>query len=144
MKQQAGVWIDHRKALIVMVTPDGEHTSLIVSHVEKQPRRAGDSPLKAGFEHWERPPDDRVQMALTSYLNRYYDTVLAALKGAQSIFLFGPGEAKTELKKRLVKAKLGERVAALENVHKMSDRQVIAKVRKFFGLEAPRSGPQAK
>ena len=41
MGTNAGLWIDHRKALIVAVTDKGEEISLIVSKVEKQPGRSG-------------------------------------------------------------------------------------------------------
>ena len=45
MKTQVGVWIDHRKAVIVAMTDTGEEIRLLISSVEKQLRRAGDSPL---------------------------------------------------------------------------------------------------
>jgi hypothetical protein len=46
--------------------------------------------------------------------------------------LFGPGEAKGELKKRLERKKMGGRIAAVETVDKMTDGQIAAKVRKHF------------
>ncbi|MCX6555193.1 MAG: hypothetical protein NTZ12_09310 [Candidatus Aminicenantes bacterium] len=46
--------------------------------------------------------------------------------------IFGPGEAKGELKKRLERDGLGGRIAAVETVDKMTDRQIAAKVRKRF------------
>ena len=55
MKRIAGLWIDHRKALIVVVTDKGEEVKLIVSKVEKQLRRSGDSPLKGSFEPQTSP-----------------------------------------------------------------------------------------
>ena len=45
----------------------------------------------------------------------------------------GPGEAKVELKARLKKNKLDGHIVAVESVDKMTDRQVAARVRKFFG-----------
>ena len=36
-----------------------------------------------------------------NHLNSYYDEVIAAIRGADSIQIFGPGEAKGELEKRL-------------------------------------------
>ncbi len=36
-----GLWIDHRKALIVAVTDKGEEIRLIISKVEKQLGRSG-------------------------------------------------------------------------------------------------------
>jgi hypothetical protein len=131
-KNKAGVWIDHRKAVIVVVGPAEEHTGLIVSNVEKHLERSGDSPLKGTYESRQVPPDDRRQMALTAELNAYYDAVIAAVRNVESLFIFGPGEAKGELKKRLEKNKLSARVAAVETADKMTDGQIAAKVRDYF------------
>jgi len=38
MKQQAGLWIDHRKAVIVIATQDGETLTEITSNMEKHVR----------------------------------------------------------------------------------------------------------
>ena len=50
MRTKVGLWIDHRKAMIVAVTDKGEEIGLIISKVEKQLRRSGDSPLKGPYE----------------------------------------------------------------------------------------------
>ena len=39
MKTNMGLWIDHRKAVIVTVLGKGEETSVIESQAEKQPGR---------------------------------------------------------------------------------------------------------
>lgn len=132
MASKAGVWIDHRKAVIVVVGPGEEHTELIVSNVEKHPERAGDSPLKGPYESRQVPRDDRRQMALTGELNTYYDAVATAVRDAESLLILGPGEAKGEFRKRLEKNKLGGHVAAVETADKMTDRQIAAKVREYF------------
>ena len=129
---KAGIWIDHRKAVIVVVSPTEEHTAFIVSNVEKHPERSGDSPLKGQYESRQVPPDDRRQMALTGELNTYYDAVIAAVRDAVSLLICGPGEAKGEFKKRLEKNKLGGRVVAVESADKMTDPQIAAKVRNYF------------
>lgn len=90
MKSQAGVWIDHRKALIVAVSVDGQHTSLIVSNVEKHPQRAADA-VAGAYEAKQVPADDRRQRALTRHLGTYYDMVTAAVRDARRIYLCGPG-----------------------------------------------------
>lgn len=132
MKTQAGLWIDHKKAVVVTVTDKGEDTKQVTSSVETQLRRSGDSPLKGSFEAQQVPADDSRQNVLTGQLNSYYDEVIASVREAEAIFIFGPGEAKDELKKRLDKIKLGGRVVAVETADKMSDRQVAAKVRERF------------
>ncbi len=143
-KYKAGVWIDHRKALIVVVTPAGERTTLIISKVEKHPERSGDSPLKGRYAASQVPADDSRQRAYTGELNIYYDAVIAAVRNVESLVILGPGEAKGELRKRLVKNKLGGRVAAVATADKMTDRQIAAKVREYFSepwsAQAPKYG----
>src|SRR5690349_1348095 len=128
MKKEVGLWMDHRKAVIVLVTDKGEEIKLIVSKVEKQLRSSGGSTLMGAHEDQQVPAYDSRERAFTGHLNIYYDAVIACVRGAESILIFGPGEAKVELKKRLVTQGLGDRVVAIETVDKMTDRQIAAKV----------------
>jgi hypothetical protein len=59
----------------------------------------------------------------------YYDT---SLYDAESIQIFGPGEAKLQLEKRLRSEELGRRIVGIETVEKMTDRQIEAKVWQHF------------
>ena len=138
MKTNVGLWIDHRKAAIVAVTDKGEKLRLIVSKVEKQLQRSGKSPRSERYESQNVPADDSRQKRLTGHLNIYYEAVVASLRDAKAILIFGPGEAKSELKKRLEESRLGDRIAGVETVDKMTDRQIAAKVRKYFE-ERPRA-----
>jgi hypothetical protein len=135
---QAGIWIDHRKAIIVELTPDGETIKTVQSQVEMHPERGGDSPMKGGYEARQVPADDSRQRALTGDLNHYYDAVIAALPHDVSLLLIGPGEAKGEFYKRIVKTKPAARISAVQTDDKMSDKEVIANVRAHFGVAAPR------
>ncbi|MGO9612493.1 MAG: hypothetical protein ACLPX5_05620 [Dissulfurispiraceae bacterium] len=132
MKKTVGLWIDHRKAIVVAVTDKGEETGLIISKAEKQPRRSGDSPLRGSYDPLQVPSADSRQRRFTGHLNIYYDAVIACIRDAEAILIFGPGDAKDELKKRLKRNNLGERIAGLETADKMTDRQIAAKVRKYF------------
>jgi hypothetical protein len=135
MKDNAGVWIDHRRAVVVMLASGEERITSIASNVEKHLERAGDSPLKGSYEASQVPADDARQRALTAELAIYYDGVITQLRAASSILIFGPGEAKGELKKRLIKHKLGGLVAAVETEDKMTDREIAAKVRNYFATK---------
>lgn len=132
MRTKVGLWIDHRKAIIVAVTDKGEEIGLIISKVEKQLRRSGDSPLKGPYEPQQVPAEHSRQRTLTGHLNIYYDAVIASIRDAESILIFGPGEAKDELRTRLERNDLGSRIAGVETVDKMTDRQIAAKVRQHF------------
>jgi hypothetical protein len=132
MRMRVGVWIDHRKAVIVAVTDKGEEMRLMVSGVEKHLSRTGDRPLEGAYGRRRMVPDDRRQEALTGHLNIYYDAVIAAVRGAESILIFGPGEARDELRKRLERDKLGPRIVAVEAADRMTKPQIAAKVRRQF------------
>jgi hypothetical protein len=137
-KDNAGVWIDHRQARIVGLTAAGEVSTVIFSKAEKHLERAGDSPMKGAYEALQVPADDRRQRALTGELNIYYDAVIAALRNYGRLLVFGPGEAKGELRARLSKMNLDEHIDAVETAGRMTDRQVVAKVRAHFGVAAAR------
>ncbi len=125
MKNQVGLWIDHRKAVIVTVTDEGEETRLIESDMEKHVRFASGSSEDGSAESTR----DR---QFASHLDGYYDKVIASIRDAESILIFGPGEAKGELEKRLENKELGGRIVGIETVDKMTDRQIAARVRQHF------------
>ncbi len=138
MGTRVGLWIDHRKAMVVAVTDKGEEIGLIISKVEKQLRRSGDSPLKGPYESQQVPASDSRQKTFTGALNIYYDAVIACIRDAESILIFGPGEAKGELKKRLGKNKLGGRIVRMETIDRMTGHQIAAKVRQYFQEDSGR------
>lgn len=142
MSSNVGVWIDHRHAVIVLLgSGDEARTVRVESRVEKHPEREGDSPLKGPYEARQVPADDRRQRSLTGKLDIYYDAVIKALGDVAGVLIFGPGEAKGELKKRLERHHLADRIAAVETADKMTDPQILAKVRGYFQPHAkPASG----
>jgi len=126
MKKEIGLWIDHRKAIIVTVTEEGEDIKKITSNMEKHVRFSGGNGSEDGSS------EDVRDRQFGNHLNSYYDEVIAVLRDADSIQIFGPGEAKGELEKRLEHAGLKEHILAIETVDKMTDRQIAAKVRERF------------
>ena len=140
MRTKVGLWIDHRKAIVVTVTDKGQEMVLVISTVQKQLRRSGDSPLKGPYEQQQVPADDSRQRTLTGHLNIYYDAVIAGIGDAESVLIFGPGEAKGQLMTRLKRNKASGRIVAVETVDKMTDRQIAAKVRLHFAEEGSAIG----
>ena len=140
MRRAVGLWIDHRKAMIVVVTDQGETTSLILSRVEKQLGRYAGVRSTARYESQQVPADDRQERRFTAQLATYYDAVVACIGAADSILIFGPGEAKVELRRRLEKSTRGGRIVGIETIDKMTDRQIAAKVWQHFSDGAGREG----
>ena len=135
MKTNVGLWIDHRKAIIVTITDKGAAIGLTVSAVEKQLRRTGSTPLKGPYSALQVPADNVKKRIFVNHLNVYYDMVIASLAKVDSILIFGPGDAKNELVKRLKKHKLDGRVVSVKTSDKMTTKQIAARVQKYFGEE---------
>ncbi len=127
MKKTVGLWIDHKKAVIVFVTGAEEEIKLIHSDIEEQRIE------EQGRQNGRSIPSDDIRLrVLTEHLNTYYGEVISCIRDAESILLFGPGEAKGELKKRIEKDNLGERIVGVETADKMTDQQIVAKVKNHF------------
>ena len=137
MKTNAGLWIDHREAIIVVLKGAGEETKVIPSTVEKHLRRSGE-PDHGAFESQDVPADDSRQREYAGQLARYYDAIIAHLREAHSILIFGPGETKGELKKRFEQHSGTPPTLTLETTDKMTPPQIVAKVRHHFHQDPPR------
>ncbi len=124
MKKVIGLWIDHRETVIVILTDEGEETRRIESDIEKHVRFSGGAQADTA--------EDMRDRRFTNHLNKYYDAVISHIREADSILIFGPGEAKVEFKNRLESEGLGGRIVGVETVDKMTDRQIAAKVRQRF------------
>jgi hypothetical protein len=135
MKKEIGLWIDHRKAVIVIVTDKGEETKEITSNIEKHVRFSGSSHSETTDGRQQVTAEDQRDRQYANHLNRYYDEVVASIHDAETIQIFGPGEAKGELKKRLEIKYFTGNVNVVETADKMTDRQIAAKVRlRFQGI----------
>ena len=132
MKREVGLWIDHHKAVMVTMVNEKEETREIRSNVEKHVSLSGASSAKKLNLSAMSTAEDVVDRRYENHLSGYYDGVISLLRNADSIWIFGPGEAKVELKKRLEHEDLGGRIVSVETVDKMTDRQIAAKVRQHY------------
>lgn len=124
MNTRMGLWIDHREATIVTLTGEAEIVKRISSGVEKQIRYAGGAAKTTA--------EDMRDRRFTNHLNQFFHHVSNYVRNADSILIFGPGEAKGELVKRLEGENLHGRIVGIETVDKMTDGQIAARVRERF------------
>jgi hypothetical protein len=138
MATKIGLWIDHRQAVIVTITDEGADTKLIKSNVEKH-LRAGDPTFKGSFKARQVPADDKHEREFNEHIKIYYNKIIESICNAGTIFIFGPGEAKNELKKQLEKSNLAGLVADIETADRMTGNQIMAKVCKYFNVNIPKN-----
>ncbi|WP_228056962.1 hypothetical protein [Tychonema sp. LEGE 07203] len=116
----------------MVIAEKGEEIKEMIFEADKQPRRSGDSPLKGIYKSRQIPADKSRQRTFTGELNIYYDEVMAYIRDAESILIFGPGEEKNKLKKSFEENDLSAGVVGIETVDKMTDSQIAAKNRQHF------------
>ena len=83
------------------------------------------------------PADDSREREYTGHLANYYDEVISCIRPAEAILIFGPGEAKGELRKRIERNKLDLRITCFETSDKMTERQISQKVRRHYSPVRP-------
>lgn len=135
MKTKAGVWIDHRKAVVILMTDSGEETRQLSSNVEKayQPV-TGPSAKQPGRPSGFVPENVQDQKEMNQLI-KFYDEVLKSLEGVDSLLIFGPGEAKGEFHKRLQSQKSPASSVEVETTDQLTDPQIAAHVREHFSAE---------
>ena len=133
MKTRIGLWIDHRKAVVVALARGGMATTVVIqSKVDRQPGRSGGKQSTTPYEAQLVSADDRRQNRFAGQLDIYYDAVIACVHQAETILIFGPGEAKSEFRKRIKKARICGRIEETETCGQMTDRQIAARAHEFF------------
>jgi stalled ribosome rescue protein Dom34 len=126
MSHEVGIWIDHKKAVIVTLSAGRVSTTTLASDVGPHTHYAGSQEGGGEKKYEERHSQD---------LDRYYDDVIRALGEPDALLLFGPGEAKRQLKNRLGRSNvLSESIVAVESADMLTDPQIVAKVKAHFGV----------
>lgn len=133
MKEYVGIWIDHKKAFIVSIVEDQVTISNIASNVDGHIRLSGGSRASTPYGPQEGPSEGRREERRRQKLRQYYKKIIRIISDAEETFIFGPGEAKTELTKEMKKSKdLSSRIVGTETTDKMTEPQIKARVKEFF------------
>ena len=78
MKTRIGLWIDHRKAVVVALIHGGMETTVVIqSKVDRQPSRSGGKQSTTSYEPQLVSADDRRQKRFTGQLDIYYEALIA-------------------------------------------------------------------
>jgi hypothetical protein len=129
MDKKVGLWLDRNKAVIVSITNNVEGRNIITSDMEHYVLY---STIVPGDGSPENPRDRR----FWNHLGAYYDKIIADIRDATEIQIFGPEVAKYELQKHLEDQGLAGRVVGMEDAVNMTDLQISTKVLRRFPLRS--------
>ena len=124
MNQHIGLWIDHTSAVMVSVSGSQATTKTLESGVDAHPHYSGGRG-PGGEKKYEQRHEEQ--------LDRYYDRVIGEIGRPEALLIFGPGEAKLELKERLGRSKqFSDCIVDIDTADKLTEPQVVAKVKQHF------------
>ncbi|NMW22323.1 MAG: hypothetical protein HKK67_11970 [Chlorobiaceae bacterium] len=133
MKKNTGLWIDHKEAILVSIEGEKTDVQRIESAAERHHKPSGG---------WKSGGTSVAQTVSNEHIDEerrkhqyhaFYQKVIELLGDSANIAIFGPGEAKIEIAKALAKiSELHKKVAAVEACDRLTENQLIAKVKKFF------------
>ena len=126
-----GLWIDLQKAVIVSTTEQVFDIEFVNSNIDSR---------RWQLDVWELPPAIRQRMS-DDQLGRFYKNVSGCVLDARSIFIFGPGEAKSELRMQLGADNYGGTIVGFESAGSMTNSQIVNKVQSRFEDECVFLGP---
>jgi hypothetical protein len=129
MNKKVGLWLDRTKAVIVSIANKTEGRRIITSDMEHYV-------LYSTVVPGDGSPEEIRDRRFWNHLGEYYDKIVAHIRDAEEIQVFGPGVAKYELEKRLEQEGLASHIISMEEAEKMSDLQIGIKVQNRFPVQS--------
>ena len=125
MHKRVGLWIDRKKAVIVSIADNTEAKRIITSDMDNYV-------LYSTIVPGDGSPENIRDRRFWNHLGEYYDKIIAHIRDATEIQIFGPELAKYELQKHLEKEGLSQNIVSVEDADKLTDLQIATKVQKRF------------
>jgi hypothetical protein len=132
MTINAGVWIDHHRAVVILLTEEREDLQQILAGQNGSVQSAAGIRPRNSYASNDFVGEGRREQQVMNQLDAYYDQVIACVRDAQAILILGPGEAKGEFRKRIASQRFGGHVAEMKTVATLTDEQIADYVRQHF------------
>jgi stalled ribosome rescue protein Dom34 len=132
MKNDMGLWIDHRQAVIVTLNDGTESIEHVEADFEKRGNYTSDMQSESESSLRMDLAEDKHERHAAEMVNHYYDAVATHIKNATGILIMGPGPAKSEFQKYLENHKFSGTIIGVEAADNLTDAQIAAKVRTTF------------
>ena len=133
INKKIGIWIDHKEAILVSIEGDQTTVERIESNAESHYRPSGGRKAGSTSVAQSVSKEQKADERRKHQFHKFYQMVIKKTGNADNIFIFGPGEAKLELAKEIKKIKgQHDRIAAVEVSDRLTENQIVAKMRSFF------------
>ncbi len=131
---KAGIWIDREHATAVLVSDEENELQSFQAGTSEPFPQTSASRAKHEFTRNDFVAENRLEQKHTNARIEMYDSILRYVAGADTLFIFGPGEAKKEFQNYISTSGNTKHDVVIETSDKMTSPQLVAKTREHFQL----------
>lgn len=143
-----GIWLNQREATLVILRGDRFETRVSVVHVqsEVEGHHKSTGGRKGAAPYMQRSAsagaESKLEHRREQDFHHFFELLQPWMREADWIYLMGPGQFKLKIK-HLIEARreLAKKLRDVQSADRMTEKQIVAKVRKYFERPAERSGP---
>lgn len=133
MKKHTGLWIDHKEAILVVIEDDQAMTQHVKSGADGHFKATGGWKSGGSSVAQSVSSEGKAEEIRKHQFHAFYKEVMSRLEDSTEIAIFGPGEAKIELGNEIKQNnKLHNKVSVIEACDRLTENQIVAKVKAFF------------
>lgn len=130
--KQTGIWLDFDHANIIELEHGKVTQNKIASNVETH-HLVGGSRSKTPWGPMEKTSESKHLERRKHQEKNYYKAICEAVENSDELFVMGPAEAKTGLRKYIEDyKKLDDILLDVQTVDSITENQKVAKVKAFF------------
>lgn len=146
MKKEIGIWLNTDKAVLISLK-DGQREQVVTleSEIKSRIRFPGESKPFSRLGNILAETSSRLTNRRKQQLHQYFNKIIHSLDDeTKELYLFGPSNAKIQLEKELRKnAVFSHKPVIIEPADKMTERQMIARVKSHFEKTNTKNGKSA-
>jgi hypothetical protein len=136
MNTVAGMWIDYRKASIVILSDKGERSLQIQSNVEKHPGRTNGRRFANSFDSPLIQADNRQKRGNSKNIEGFYEKVLSCLGDTGFVLIYGSDKEKGEFQKFIEQNNSYYHMAVtMKSVEEMTTDQLSERLHHYFKIK---------
>ena len=138
MGTKGGIWLDQKGAWLVTVEPEDAVVEFIESKVEDLSRSTGGVRGSRPFVHRSANSAVHNEKRHDNELHTFFVALTSRIKDFDRLLILGSGPVKEAFAAHLEGAGLRERVDGVVKCRRLSENQLTAKVKSWFGYEPAR------
>lgn len=132
MATQAGIWMDYRKAITVILNNDKVDLAVIESNTKAPSKTSGGHHQVSPYSHQDVVAEDHRKRQFEGDLGHYFERILRRIRASSDLVLVGPGQAKKEFQNYLKEQHPQIRLKECKSVENMSNAEFTRYVCKVY------------